>query len=127
MGEAFRLGGWGMFPTLFVGCILFVTAARFALAPRRGRLAPIVGLGVLTAFVSTLGFVTGVIKTLIFAGQMDDKSDQYGVVITGIGESLHNVAFGLCLLVLATIGVVVGLSRRTAKDRGAELVDPTSA
>ena len=124
MGEAFRLGGWGMYPTLFVGCILLVAAGRFAMSPRRGRLAPIVGLGVLTTFVSSLGFVMGVIRTFIASGEMTDAAERGGVVVMGVGESLHNIAFGLVLLVLATTATVVGLARRPAAGRGAELVDP---
>jgi hypothetical protein len=113
-----------MYPTLFAGCILLVAAGRYALSPRRGRLAPIVGLGVLTTFVASLGFVTGCIKTFIATGELDNGALRERVIVIGVGESLHNVAFGLVLLVLATAGVVVGLSRRSAKPAGAELVDP---
>ena len=125
MQEAFRLGGWGMYPTLFVGIVLVVSAGRYAWNAR-ARLSPIVGLGVLTFFVSTLGFVTGLIKTTISAGQqITDPVERGGAIVTGFGESLVNVGFGLCLLVLATIGVVVGLSRGRARKSGAsELVDP---
>ena len=71
-----------------------------------------------------VGFVTGVIKTFIASGQLTDPTERGGIVIIGIGESLHNVGLGLVLLVLATIGVVVGLSRRPGKASGSELVDP---
>ena len=127
MQDAFRLGGWGMYPTLFVGLILLFTAARFAVHPARGRLAPIVGLGVLTMFVSTLGFVTGLIKTMSAAGEMQLWKEG-NVLVVGIGESMHNIGLGLVLLVLATTGVVIGLARRpAAPSRGAsELVDPLS-
>ena len=122
MQDAFRLGGWGMYPTLFVGIILIITAARFAGNPARGRLAPIVGLGVLVTLTSTLGFVTGVIRTLLSANEIDPSAPGH-VVIVGIGESLNNVGLGLCELVLATILVVVGLSRR-GKSGTAAAVDP---
>jgi hypothetical protein len=125
MQDAFRLGGWGMYPTLFVGFILLFAAGRFALHPARGRLAPIVGLGVLTSFVSILGFVTGLIKTMTAAGELE-LFKQGNLIVVGIGESMHNIGLGLVLLVLATTGVVIGLARRpSAHPRGAsELVDP---
>ena len=125
MQDAFRLGGWGMYPTLFVGFILLIAAARFAMHPARGRLAPIVGLGVLTFFTSLLGFVTGLIKTMSAASEIE-LFKQGNLIVVGIGESMHNIGLGLVLLVLATIGVVIGIARRpTAEHRGAsELVDP---
>lgn len=126
MGEAFRLGGWGMYPTLFVGIVLVLAAGRFAMASGRARLAPIVGLGVLVALTSTLGFVTGIIKTTLAAAQMNDLNERGGTIVQGFGESLNNIAFGLCLLVLATLAVCIGLARgKVAKPAGAsELVDP---
>jgi hypothetical protein len=116
-----------MYPTLFVGLILLFAAGRFAVHPARGRLAPIIGLGVLTTFVSTLGFVTGLIKTMSAAGEMQLWKEG-NVLVVGIGESMHNVGLGLVLLVLATTGVVIGLARRpAAASHGAsELVDPLS-
>ena len=126
MGEAFRLGGWGMYPTLFVGIVLVITAGRFAFASSRARLAPIVGLGVLVSLTSTLGFVVGMIKTTLSASQMPDFNERGGAIVEGFGESLNNVAFGLCLLVLSTIFVCVGLARgkATKASGGATLVDP---
>ena len=127
MGEAFRLGGWGMFPTLFVGIVLLIMAGRFAFAPARGRLAPIVGLGVLVSLTSVLGFVTGMIKTTSSAGQIADAGERGWVIVVGFSESAHNLGLGLCLLVLGTFGVVIGLARskpHLAKGAGAELVDP---
>jgi hypothetical protein len=114
-----------MYPTLFVGFILLIAAARFATNPARGRLAPIVGLGALTFLASCLGFVTGLIKTMSAAGDIELFRNG-NVIVVGIGESMHNIGLGLVLLVLATAGVVVGLARRpVAPHRGAgELVDP---
>jgi hypothetical protein len=113
-----------MYPTLFVGCIMLVAAARFAIGPQRGRLAPIVGRGGQTTIGSSPGGVVGVLRTFIGSAEMADAAERGGVVVMGVGESLHNIAFGLVLLVLATTGVVVGLARRPAKADGAQLVDP---
>ena len=121
MQDAFRLGGWGMFPTLFIGIVLVICAVRFAASPARERLPTIVGLGVLTLLTSCLGFVSGVIKTLLAANDIDPNAPGH-VVIVGVGESLNNIGLGLCLLVIATIATVVGLSRRGANRASA--VDP---
>lgn len=125
MQEAFRLGGWGMYPTLFVGIVLMIAAFRFAAHPARGRLPSLIGLGVLTLFVSTLGFVTGVIKTMIHAGEIDPNAPGH-VVIVGVGESLHNIGLGLCVLVISTLAIVVGLSRRGSRGEPSA-VDPHNA
>jgi hypothetical protein len=102
---------------------LMINAVRFAVNPARGRLGAIIGLGVLTAFVSCLGFVTGMIRTLLHAGEINPTAPGR-VVIVGIGESLHNIGLGLCLLVTATLAVVIGMSRRTRTPDDASAVDP---
>jgi hypothetical protein len=112
-----------MYPTLFVGIVLVISGLRFAASPTRARLPTIVGLGVLTLLTSCLGFVAGVIKTLLAANELDPNAPGH-VVIVGVGESLHNIGLGLCLLVIATIATVVGLSRRRAAAGDAHAVDP---
>jgi hypothetical protein len=114
-----------MYPTLFVGLILLIAAGRFAMHPARGRLAPIVGLGVLTLFTSALGFVTGLIATMSAASEIE-LFKQGNLIVVGIGESMHNIGLGRVLLVLATIGVEIGVARRPVVrlDGGSELVDP---
>jgi hypothetical protein len=121
MQDAFRLGGWGMYPTAFVGIMLVIVAARFAANPDRGRLPVVIALGILTFVVGTLGFVTGAIKTMIYAGEMPETGK---LVAIGLGESLHNVAFALCLVILGGIGTVIGLSRRSGATHDAHAVDP---
>ena len=118
MSEAFRLGGWGMYPTALAGLVLVLSAWRFAWHPGRARLAFLKWMAVLVSLTSVLGFVTGCIKTFLAAGQLSGN-DAIGVVITGIGESANNLGLGLCMLILATIGVVVGHAKKPV-----ELVDP---
>ena len=126
MQEAFRLGGWGMYPTAFVGILLVLMALRFAANPARGRLPVVVALSVLTFVVGALGFVTGAIRTMITAGEL--PSGEVGKIVSiGLGESLHNVALAMCLLVMAGIATVIGLSRRGARDQSAAAVDPHNA
>jgi hypothetical protein len=94
-------------------------AWRFAWQPARSRLAFLKWMGVLVSLTSMLGFVVGCIKTFLFAGQLSGN-DAIGVVVQGVGESANNLGLGLCMLVMATIGVVVG----HAKKKPVELVDP---
>jgi len=116
-----------MYPTLMVGALLVIMAARFAANPARGRLPVVLSLGVLTFIVGSLGFVTGAIKTMIAAGDLP-PGEVGKIVAIGLGESLNNIGLALCLLVLAGIGTVVGLSRRNcAGDNSASAVDPHSA
>jgi hypothetical protein len=121
MSEAFHMGGWGMYPTTIAGFILVLCASRFAWKPARERLPLVLWLGALVSLTSALGFVAGVIKTLTAAGQLSGN-EAIGAVTAGIGESANNLGLGLSLLVMATIAVVIGQSRRRAT--GAELVDP---
>lgn len=116
MFEAFRLGGWGMYPTAIAGVILVLTAARYAWTPARHRMMRVIALGVLTFLSASLGFVTGVIKTMLVA----DGDPR--LITAGVGESLVNVGFGLVLLVFASIAIVAG-TMRTRSGSGA-LVDP---
>lgn len=120
MSEAFRLGGWGMYPTALAGVLMIITAWRFAISPTRARLALVKWLGALTALAGTLGFVTGVMKTLLAAGTLP-PGESIGTAMIGIGESANNLGLALTSMVLATIGVAIGHARRPAKS---ELVDP---
>lgn len=120
MSEAFRLGGWGMYPTLIAGLVLVLTAWRFAFTPQRARLSLVKWLYALTALAGTLGFVTGAIKTFLAAGQLP-PGDAVATAMIGIGESANNLGLALSTMVLATIGVAIG-HRKPAV--GGSLVDP---
>lgn len=95
-----------MYPTLIVGLILLGNALGFAISPDVRRRALVRTLASLTMLVATLGFVTGLIKTCIAA------DGAFDVVVRGFGESLNNIGFGLCMLVVAGIATAVGVARR---------------
>lgn len=120
MSEAFHLGGWAMYPTAIAGFLVIICGWRFAANPDRARLHTAKWLYVLTSLVGTLGFVTGVMKTLMAAGQLP-PNDAIGTAMIGIGESANNLGLALCTMIVATIGVAVGHARRPATS---ELVDP---
>ncbi len=114
MIEAFRNGGWGMFPTALFGVICLVVAARYALRPER-RLIPLqLALGVVTVLTGCLGFVAGLITTTNALHQVpENRVPLIGAL--GFGESLHNVALALILVVLAALCTSVGVVRETAR------------
>jgi hypothetical protein len=122
MSEAFRLGGWAMYPTLIAGLVLVFTAWRFAFSPERALLVLVKWLYALVALAGTLGFVTGTIKTFIAAGQLP-PGEAVATAMIGVGESANNLGLALTTMVLATIGVAVGHTRRRATS-GSTLVDP---
>ena len=117
MGEAFRLGGWGMFPTSFIGLVLLAAAAMYWLKPDRRRRAVVRNLEVMTLMSGVLGFVTGVIKSFIAVGDADPR-----FAIVGTGESLNNIGLALVILILARILITLGSARD--KSGPSELVDP---
>ena len=122
MFDAFRDGGWGMYPTTIAGLILIVAAIRCARCPDARHVQIVRALSFLVLLTSCLGFVVGVINSFAFA---TEKPDQLGVyVVAGVGESLINVGLGLCVLVIATIIRAVGISRGGSSSSGAELHDP---
>lgn len=117
MQEAFRLGGWGMYPTTFIGLVLLVAAIQYARHPDRRRLHVVRHLNLLVLMSGILGVVTGMIKMCI-----NVPSDQLHLIVVGFGEALHNVGLALCIMVLARIIVTLGAARDP--NAGGELVDP---
>lgn len=122
MGEAFRLGGWGMYPTVVVGLVLVGLAFAHAWSPTARRAAVVKSLSMLTFLVSTLGFVTGVIKSFCTASDLDGELGK--IIVTGVGESLNNLGLGLVLLVIAWTAHTVGAARMGTKSAGADLISP---
>lgn len=121
MLDAFRLGGWGMYPTLVAGILLMFSAVQYARHPERARMRVVRLLGVLVMLTSTLGFVTGVMKTC--TSVTPDLGPDLGmIVVIGVGESLVNIGAGLVWLVMATIVATFGAAR--ARANAAELTDP---
>lgn len=102
--DAFRLGGWGMYPTLVFGLIFVVGAIQYARRPEPHHRPLVISLGVLTLIVGSLGFVTGLIATMAHT----EPPNEPRVALVGLGESLHNVSLALMLLVVGTIAAVIG-------------------
>ena len=109
MREAFYMGGWGMYPTAFFGLLMLGVSIRYALQPERRFLPLQISLGLVTLFSGALGFVTGLIASFSHLGEV--PPDQKWISLVGVGESLHNVALALILVIVATLLASVGAVR----------------
>jgi hypothetical protein len=107
MIEAFRLGGFGMYPTLVFGLLLIGASLRYAIKPE-SRFVPLqITLGLLTLFAGALGFVTGLITTFTHMDGVPPDANKW-IPLIGAGESLVNIALALALIVLAVIAASIG-------------------
>lgn len=113
--KAFRLGGWGMYPTALFGILLVAVAVRYAVRPERRFVPLLVCLGIVTLLAGALGFVTGFIKMMDGATSGRWPGPEHVVAMVGLGESLHNVALALLLTMFAALAATIG----AFKQRGA--------
>lgn len=104
--DAFRAGGWPMWPILFVGAGLLAAAVRYAQQATPVRRAALHGLAVVTGLLGVMGTVLGVIATLM--GVAPHLPEKAYLCLIGLGESLNNLSFALILLVVAAGIKVVG-------------------
>jgi hypothetical protein len=111
MGEAFREGGWGMYPTTLFGLLLIGVAIGYAFDPARRRVPLIVSLGVMTLLSGGLGFITGIIRALHVSATGKFPEPPHVLAMIGLGESLQNVALALALAAIATLLACVGTMR----------------
>lgn len=110
MVEAFRLGGFGMYPTLVFGVLLIGASLRYAIKPE-ARFVPLqVTLGLLTLFAGMLGFVTGLITTFTHMDAVPADGNKW-IPLIGAGESLVNLALALALVVMAVIAASIGAAK----------------
>jgi hypothetical protein len=109
MGEMFRNGGFGMYPTSVFGVMLIAACICYAMSPER-RFVPIqVALGMVTLASGGLGFVTGLIKSTMALGGV--SPDQRWIWVLGMGEALNNLALALALVVVGALAASIGALR----------------
>jgi hypothetical protein len=108
MAEAFKLGGWGMYPTLVFGILFLGSAIWYAVSPERRRLLLPGVMSLVTLGSGFLGFFTGLIATANGAAEMPNAAN---VAMIGFAESLHNVCFALTWFVLSGLVLAVGAFR----------------
>jgi hypothetical protein len=110
MSQLFKLGGWGMYPTAFIGALLVACAVQYARDPRAQRAQIVRYMSLLTMLVASLGFVSGVVKSLTSLPTGSEYvAGQFAAI--GVGESLVNIGLGLFMLVVAWGAMSVGAQR----------------
>ena len=121
ISEAFQMGGWGMFPTLFFGLAAIGVALRYAVAPSRRFVPLLFALGIVTLTSGALGFVTGFIKSVSAVAESGLASPALALI--GAGEALHCVALALLCLTFAGLAGAIGAARIS---QGARDGEPTA-
>ncbi|MCC6750055.1 MAG: hypothetical protein IT371_20485 [Deltaproteobacteria bacterium] len=116
MHEVFRVGGFGMWPTLFFGLLLLGVAGWYAARPERRFMPLLVSAGLMTLLSGLLGFSMGLVNSLLHLGKVN-PDDRY-IWLIGLGESLYNVVFALVFLMLAAIAASVGAWRLARSPAG---------
>ena len=111
MLDVFRLGGWGMIPTAIMGAVLWLAAMRYARRPDRAALLVVALQAVVTLLCGSLGFVSGLIRTLAGASSGELPEPLETIIAGGLGESLHNIGLALGMLTVAAIATTIGALR----------------
>jgi hypothetical protein len=108
--DAFREGGWGMYPTLVFGLWANVESARQIWRPSPSFRAAI-ALAAVTLLSGLLGTVSGFIKTLAYA--VDHPYEQMvRFAFIGLSETLHNLALAMVMLVFSSLLYAIAHLRR---------------
>ena len=111
--DYFRLGGWGMYPTLFLWLWSLAQCVRTAISRDKHRL-PLVFFGMFACVGSgVLGFTTGVITTINYIQQVP-PDERVTTFLIGLGESAHNIGLAFVLIIPLTLvtGFVTAHVRR---------------
>jgi hypothetical protein len=111
MMEAYRLGGWGMYPVTIVGAVLVVTALLYASRPVRDARQLVVCLSLLTMISGFLGTTMGFLHTMVAAAGSNLAQPVSALLLTGFGESLYCVVQALIFLFVAIAISGVGAVR----------------
>lgn len=115
--EAFRFGGWPMYPTLILGAFLVAAAARQALQSEPQKAPLVTNLQLATLLSGLLGSTLGMIHSLQGLGGLlpDQPHGKYALI--GLGESINNIALALIMILIATLLSALGAFRSTSESR----------
>lgn len=116
LAEAFRDGGFIMYPTAVFGFLAIAAGLLYLVRPE-SRYAPVVFCtGFLTVASGLLGTAAGLITTFRYLQQVP-QLEQVKIAALGAAESIHNITLALLLTILGgmlTLGGVLRSVRRPA-------------
>ena len=118
MGEFIEAGGLGMIPTLAFGLLFLAVGIAQALLPARRLLTLFLILGLVVFVMGVLGTTMGFIQTFMAVPKLP-PAEQYGTMLLGLAESLHNLLLALVFVVLSTL-ILAGGALRAALAAGRE-------
>lgn len=109
--EAFRFGGWPMYPTLVFGITLVAAAVHHAKNPGARQLRLLQNLRLATLLSGLLGSTLGLIHSLQGLGGLlpDQPHGKYALI--GLGESINNIGLALSMMLIATLISTIGATR----------------
>jgi hypothetical protein len=109
-------GGIGIYPVIVFGLMAIALAARYAAAPKKGDLALLVGVGVATLLLGSLGTVIGIQASARYITEAPDK----WLFLVGLKESLNVMVTALVAttfeVLIATYGALK-LARASGADQ----------
>jgi len=114
--EAFRAGGWPMYPILLLGiCLLFATVRHHRRAEPRSA-ALVWNLRAATLLFGVLGTTLGMIHCLMGLGGLPPGAPYGNFALLGLGESLNCTAFALILVSSSVLIATVGTWRAALEE-----------
>jgi hypothetical protein len=121
--EFWREGGWGMYPTMVLGFVTLIAAARFAWVPERRRLGFILAIwattlaqilhATLTDFAAVFHALTE--KQLYEASLQSEPAIPTRIMFEGFKECTRPGILGGVFLILALLFVAIGVNRAATR------------
>jgi hypothetical protein len=108
--EFIREAGFGIFFVMAFGGASLAVALRHAVAPRRDRLALVVGFAVLTLLAGLMGTVTGVQVSASAYGAAHTPPGT--LFLVGLSESLNNLVAAIVVVSLDAMMATLGAYRQ---------------
>ena len=115
--DFFEAGGWGMYPTAFLGFIFILSGLLYAFRPER-RFVPVAFCaGVAALGAGLIGSAVGIENTFHHV-QTVAPADQLKIALLGCAESLNNLVLALLLAIPTALLALTGAVRAARRSSG---------
>lgn len=111
LGEFYREGGVGMWPTTALGVAALSFAVRQLRRPTQRTLSGVWSLTLATLAAGVLGAIAGFVSTFRYVQHVPPGA-QATTTMLGLSESLHNLELALTLMLLTLLTGIFGSLRR---------------